>query len=45
MTDATRVAEVEAGQQGAGLAGRSASARTLTGPAHQDPTNDHRRHS
>jgi len=32
MTDATRAAEVEAGQQGAG-------------PAHQDLTNDHRRHT
>jgi hypothetical protein len=43
MTDATHVAEAGAGQQGAGLAARSSSARTLTGPVHQDLTNDHRR--
>jgi hypothetical protein len=35
--------EGRAGQQGAGLAARSVSARTLTGPVHQDLTNDHRR--
>ena len=43
MTSATRVAELDPGQQGAGLAARSASARTLTGPAYRGLTNDHRR--
>jgi len=43
MTGATHVAEPGPGQQGAGLAARSSSARTLTGPVHQDLTNDHRR--
>ena len=43
MTDETRAAEAGASQQGAGLAARSSSARTLSGPVHQDLTNDHRR--
>ncbi len=43
MTDATHVAEPGPGQQGAGRAARSSSAKTLTGPVHQDPTNKHRR--
>jgi hypothetical protein len=45
MTDATHVAKAGAGRQGAGLAARSVSVMTLSGPVHQDLTNDHRRHT
>ena len=43
MTGATHVAETGASQQGAGLPARSSSAKTLSGPVHQDLTNKHRR--
>ena len=43
MTSATHVAEAGAGQQGAGLAARSSSGMTLSGPVHQDLTTKHRR--